>query len=237
MTQEFIEAMRAYLVEIVRACARFTPRLLAALLMLMLGFVVALALRAITRRVLQWLRFNALMERTGARQFLEHAKLNAPDQLVASLVFWLSWMVLLLAVLQTLGIAAVDALSRDFVQYLPKLFSAVVILVLGLFLSIVAWRAALLAAVNARLPAPKLVASLARAVTIVAAVAMALEQLEIGRQVILAAFAISFGALMLALAIAFGFGGRHAARRYLERRLDSGTEKKRPPPGDEASHL
>jgi hypothetical protein len=236
MTHEFLEALRAYLVEMARACARFMPRLLAALLMLMLGFIVAIALRAITRRVLQWLRFNALMERTGARQFLEHARLHAPDQLVASLVFWLTWIVLLLAAMQTLGIAAVDALARDFVQYLPKFFSAVVILVLGLFLSIVAWRAALLAAVNARLPAPKLVAALARAVTLVAAVAMALEQLEIGRQVILAAFAISFGALMLSLAIAFGFGGRHAARRYLERRLDRGSDE-RPPPGDEASHL
>jgi hypothetical protein len=236
MTHEFLEALRAYLVEMVRACARFMPRLFAAVLMLMFGFVVALVLRAITRRVLQWLRFNALMERTGTRQFLQHARLHEPDQLVASLVFWLTWIVLLLAALQTLGIAAVDALARDFVQYLPKLFSAVVILVLGLFLSIVAWRAALLAAVNGRLPAPKLVAALARAVTIVGSVAMALEQLDIGRQVILAAFAISFGALMLALSIAFGFGGRHAARRYLERRMDSGS-RERPPPGDEASHL
>jgi hypothetical protein len=236
MTQEFFEALRAYLAEMVRACARFTPRLLAALLILVLGLVVAVSLRAITRRVLQWLRFNALMERTGARQFLQHARLHEPDQLVASLVFWLTWIVLVLAAMQTLGIALVDQLARDFARYLPKFFSAVVILVLGLFFSIVAWRAALLAAVNARLPAPKLVAALARAVTLVAAVAMALEQLEIGRQVIVAAFTITFGALMLALAIAFGLGGRHAARRYLQRRLDSGREEQ-PRPGDEASHL
>lgn len=236
MTHEFIEALRGYLVEMVRACARFTPRLLAAVLVLVLGLVVAIALRAVTHRVLRWLRFNALMERTGTRQFLQHAQLHEPEQLVASLVFWLTWIVLLFAALRTLGIAAVDALASDFVQYLPKLFSALVILVLGMFLSVVAWRAALLAAVNARLPGPKLVAALARAVTIVAAVAMALEQLQIGRQVILAAFAISFGALMLALAIAFGLGGRHAARRYLERRLDS-RNRERPRPGDEASHL
>lgn len=234
MTHEFLDALRAYLVEMMHASARFMPRLLAALFMLVVGFVVATALRALTRRALQWLRFNALMERTGARQFLQHARLHEPDRLVASLVFWLTWIVLVLAVLQTLGIGAVDALTRDFVHYLPKLFSAVLILVLGSFLSIVAWRASLLAAVNARVPAPKLVAALARVVVVLAAVAMALEQLAIGRQVILAAFVISFGALMLALALAFGLGGRHVARRYLERRLNRADL---PAPGDEDSHL
>lgn len=236
MTHEFLDALRAYLVEMVHACAHFLPRLVAALIMLLLGFLVAIALRALTRRVLHWLRFNALMERTGARQFLQHARLHEPDQLVASLVFWLTWIVLVLSVMQTLGIGAVDALARDFVHYLPQLFSAVVILVFGSFLSIVAWRAALLAAVNSRVPAPKLVAALARAVIMLAAVAMAIEQLAIGRQVILAAFVISFGALMLALALAFGLGGRHVARRYLERRLNlNGGDH--PPPGGEDSHL
>jgi hypothetical protein len=48
---------------------------------------------------------------------------------------------------------------------------------------------------------------------------MALEQISLGRETILVAFAIAFGALMLGLAIAFGLGGRHLARRVLEKRF------------------
>jgi hypothetical protein len=48
---------------------------------------------------------------------------------------------------------------------------------------------------------------------------MALEQLQLATTVVLTAFAISFGALMLGLAIAFGLGGRDAARGLLERQF------------------
>jgi small-conductance mechanosensitive channel len=236
MTHEILTALEAYLSDAGRALARFLPRLLAALLMLLVGFLVAFVLRAITRLGLRWLRFNALMERTGARQFMQRAQLGEPDHLVASLVFWLTWFVLVLTAMRTLGVAAVDALAHDVVRYLPKLVSAVLIIVLGVFLSTVAWRAALLAAVNARIPAPKTIGVLVRALTLVAVLAMALEQLAIGRQVVLTAFAISFGAIMLALAIAFGFGGRHLARRYLEQRV-RGDEREPRKSREEPSHL
>jgi hypothetical protein len=236
MTHEILTELQTYVGEAGRAFAQFLPRLLAALAMLLLGFLVAFVLRATTRWALRLLRFNALMERTGTRQFMARTQLGEPDQLVASLVFWLTWFALALSAVRTLGVAIVDTLARDFVHYLPKLLSAVLILVLGVFLSNVAWRASLLAAVNARIPAAKRLGALVRAVTLIAAVAMALEQLEIGRQVILIAFAISFGAIMLALAIAFGLGGRHFARRYLERRLQP-DEADRRPDEDRPSHL
>ena len=236
MTHEILVALEAYVNDVGRALAQFLPRLLAAVLMLLLGYLAAFVLRAVTRRVLRWLRFNALMERTGARQFMERAQLGQPDQLLASSIFWLAWLALIFSVVRTLGVAAVDGLAHDFVRYLPKLVSAVLILVLGLFLSNVAWRTALLAAVNARVPGAKRVAALVRAVTLIAALAMAVEQLEIGRQVILTAFAISFGAVMLALAIAFGLGGRHLARRYLEQRLPAQPPEARTQ-GERNSHL
>ena len=236
MTDEILMSLRDYLNDAGYALAHFLPRLLAALVLLLLGFLAAVVARALTRVLLRLVRFNALMERAGARQLVERAHVGEPDALVSAFVFWCTWIVLLLLAARTLGVSAVDVLAHDFVRYLPKLVSAVLIVVLGVFLSTVAWRASLLAAVNARLPGAKLIGSLVRAVTIIAAVAMALEQLEIGRQVILTAFAISFGAIMLTLSIAFGLGGRHAARRYIERRLSAGDEPQHKP-GDGSAHL
>src|SRR5204863_8531005 len=80
-------------------------------------------------------------------------------------------------------------------------------------------RAVLLAGVNAGLRSPKVLCDTVRVVVGFLAFTMALEQISLGRQTILVAFAIAFGALMLGLAVAFGLGGRHLARRVLERRF------------------
>jgi len=64
-------------------------------------------------------------------------------------------------------------------------------------------------------------------------VVMALEQLGLATAVVLTAFAIAFGALMLGLAIAFGLGGRDAARQLLERQLAAKKERDM----DAAPHL
>ena len=62
------------------------------------------------------------------------------------------------------------------------------------------------------------------------AVSMALEEIGIARQTVVAAFSIVFGASMLAMAIAFGLGGRHLARRFLERLLGQKEKEKHEEP-------
>ena len=80
-------------------------------------------------------------------------------------------------------------------------------------------RAALLAAVNADFPSPRLIATVIRTIIVVFAVSMAFEQMGLAERTILAAFTIAFGALMSGLAIAFGIGGQDLARQFLERRF------------------
>jgi hypothetical protein len=62
-------------------------------------------------------------------------------------------------------------------------------------------------------------------------VTMALEQLGIGRETVLIAFSVIFGGIVLALAIAFGYGGREIAKEVIEKKI-RGEEK-----NDEISHL
>jgi hypothetical protein len=106
----------------------------------------------------------------------------------------------------------------EFFLYLPKIVVAGAILVLGFLLAGFLSRAALLVAVNEELPCPRLLAGGARLFVHVLAVAMALEQLGIASDTVTLAFAITFGALMLALALAFGLGGRDFAAQFLANR-------------------
>ena len=106
-------------------------------------------------------------------------------------------------------------ISRLF-RFLPEIFVAMVILFLGLVLANFLSRAALLASVNAGLRAARILSWSIRFVIWILAITMALEELGLARQTVIAAFSIVFGASMLGLAIAFGLGGKDLARQMLD---------------------
>ena len=118
-----------------------------------------------------------------------------------------------------LGVAGLqEQISRLF-RFLPEIFIAMLILFLGLVIANFLSRAALLASVNAGYRSGRIVSWSIRFVIWILAISMAMEELGLARQTVIAAFSIVFGAAMLGLAIAFGLGGKDLARRALERHL------------------
>ena len=99
-----------------------------------------------------------------------------------------------------------EQISR-LLRLLPEIVVAILILFLGLVIANFLSRAALLAAVNAGYASPKMVSWSIRFGIWILAIAMALDELGVARQTVIAAFSIVFGAFMLGLAIAFGLGG------------------------------
>lgn len=198
------------------ALKTFLPRALVTFSIVLVGWLIAAALRWTTRHLLRLMRFNEFAQRLGAAEIIRKAELGAADALAASLVFWLAFAGFLLSGLEALGFTGIEGLIVDFVHFIPRLLVAVVILVTGLVAANFAWRAALLAAVNAGMPSARLAAGMVRLLIVVLAVAMTLEQIAVAQTVVLTAFAIAFGAVMLAVAIAFGIGGGPVARRILE---------------------
>lgn len=152
---------------------------------------------------------------------------------MARAVFWLLFLGFLLAGFDALGFRTLASLRAEVLHLVPRLVGAVVILGVGLVLANVASRIVLLAAVNAAWPSARRVGSGVYVLTVTIAVAMALDQVGLARPIVLAAFAIAFGALMLALAIALGTGAAPIVRRLLEERLAARAR----PPADGSSHL
>jgi hypothetical protein len=216
MKESVLGQLTAALRQFAASLMAYLPRLLAALAILVVGLVLAAALRAVASRILRWIRFDPVIERVGAGALLRKISAAPAHATVAKAVYWLTWIAVALAALQTLGVSGTDLLVSDFVRFLPRLATAVLILIVGFLLSSLAWRASLLAAVSAGMQAAKLIGAFVRLLVIVAALAMALEQVDVGHGVMHTAFAIVFGGVMLAAAIAFGLGGRHAARRFIE---------------------
>jgi hypothetical protein len=164
---------------------------------------------------------------------LRVAEMPTADLLIARIVFWIVWAGFIVSAVDTLQFAPFQGLVREFFAFVPRILVALLVLALGFLVGNFVWRATLLASVNAGMPAARLLSGTLRLLVIAIAVAMALEQLRLATTVVLTAFAITFGALMLGLALAFGLGGRDAAKQLLEQRLKA---RERPEP-DTTSHL
>lgn len=210
------------------ALVLFLPRVLSMVVVIVAGFLIALVLKVIVRRIFGIASFRKYCDSAGLTQMMRKAALPPPVEFLGQIVFWVVWIVFIVLGVDALGIGALREQISRFFLFLPQIFVAMVVLFIGLLIANFFSRATLLAAANANYPSARLLASLVRLLIIIFFVTMAMEQIGLGRRVVLIAFSIAFGAVMMGTAIAFGLGGRDVARRFLERQFvnkEEPTEK------------
>lgn len=210
---------------------QFLPNLISAVLLLITGLFAGWMTNKVLRRLLRILKVDEFSERYGINNVLLKAGMRDNlSSVISRFCGWLVFFIFVIISLSSLNVPAIERLLERFFLYLPNLFIAVIILLIGYLLSNFFGRAALIASVNAGLKASGLIGRFVKLTIFLLAATMALEQLGIGRETIIIAFAIVFGGIVLALAIAFGFGGRDLAKDYLEKKM-KGEEK------DEIEHI
>jgi hypothetical protein len=231
-TGAFVDALREYF----RILSTSLPSLLALLLIIVLGGVIGWLLKIVVREVLKAIGFDRLLYRTGLTAVLEKGDVKKqPSELIAAILFWIIIFVSVLAGLEAINVEAVDKVAEGFFAYLPHLVLAIFIFIMGYLLMIFVGRTVLIAAVNARLKFAKLLSVAVQTIIMTFTIAMTVEELGIATSIIVVAFSIMFGGLILALSIAFGLGARDLARRWMEKRL--GRDFERDEETDEFSHL
>ena len=234
MNTNFTETLLESLSRAYQGAMLLLPTLLAAVIILIAGLAVAWIVRIAMRRVLAATSIDRFCANFGVTQGLARADITAqPAEIAARVAYWLVLIAFLLAGVSALGVEVFNQLIAATFLYLPRLFAAMVILLLGFLVGNFLSRAALLAAVNAHLPSARIAAGVVRYLIATLALAMALDQLQIARSIVTIAFAIIFGAVMLGLALAFGLGGRDVAQEFLKKRLLAKKEQD----FDELSHI
>lgn len=233
MTEMVFQALEQAGRNFLQALADLLPRTILTISIVLVGWIIASIMRWVTRTLLTRLGFGRLCARQGVTDMLRAADLPEPERLVAAVMFWLVWIGFLLSGVDVLGFSAVQGMIADFALFVPRVLVAIAILVVGFVFANVAWRATQLAAVNARVPSPRVLSGTVRALVLLLTGAMALDQIAVARTIVFTAFAIAFGAVMMGLAIAFGVGGGGIARRILEHWFPE-QEQKRP---DDLRHL
>ena len=207
----------------------FFPNLLAMLTIIIIGVIVAWLVKAVLLKFFKAIKFDSWCDRMGFTALLRKADVWAkPADIFVVAVYWFMIIGFLMVGFSALNIQAIDSLVSEFFLYLPRAFSAVVILLIGYMVAGFLSRAVLIAAVNSGLHYAKLLAEAVRLLLTVLILAMALEQLQVAPSIVVAAFSIIFGGIVIALAISFGVAGIDPARRMIE----SGGEEKKEEKGD-----
>jgi hypothetical protein len=196
------------------------PALITVAVILIVGGVVAYVGRLLTYRLLAVMHFDRLMAQTGVATTIERARVfRSPSDFGARLVQGLVWLFIILLALSATNAPMTQGLVVRFVNYVPDVIAAVLVLLLGGVISKFLERSALLAAVNSQWVGARLIAWSVRLLVMSLAVVSALEQLRIGRTALLVTFGILFAGIVISGAIAFGFVARDLAREWVQSSL------------------
>lgn len=194
------------------------PDILLAVLLLVAGWLIAKLVRRLAIRFFRAIRLDVLAERAGIEDFLIQGGVKYTTvTLLGHALYWMILFGIFVALLDALGVQAAGTLFTRMVNYLPNLLLAVGILVFGSLLARIVGGMVYTYLNNIGSTAAEPISALARLALLAFVVFTAAEQLAIESRVLVSAFQIAFSALCLALALAFGLGGRDWAASVIER--------------------
>src|SRR6202521_1874094 len=209
-----VDATREFLHQI----AAFLPRLLLALLVVVVGWLLAKAARFAVERGLRALNLPVLTERAGTDNFLRQAGMRGDTTSLFGLVaYWLVILATLMIAFNGLGLTYITDLLARVVLITPKLLVAMLVIVFGSYCARFVGGAVHTYCMDAQIPDADLLGRIARYLIVIFVVMIALSQVEIGGDIVQRTFLIILAGLVLALALAFGLGGKEWAAAMLER--------------------
>jgi|SRR5687768_2314393 hypothetical protein len=232
MSEMWQEAMIAAFRETTSRGVLFLPKLMAMVTFLLLGLAMGWLMKLLLLRILYVVRFEAFCERMGLTPALVKAGIKQRiSELIGRFSFWMVFLFFAFMGVDALDLPATANLMSAMLAFLPNVIAAILVGLLGILFANFSGEAVLIAAVNAQIQGARLIANMVRWGVMMFTGAMVLTQLGIAKEIVVAAFSITFGGIVLALAIALGLGGRTIAKEALERRL------RREKTDDEFTHI
>lgn len=196
------------------------PGLLLALVILGAGFLVARTLERLVDAGLGRTRFDQQADEWGVAEAVRRSGVGGPSQVVGKLLFWFVMLVVILLASSALGVENINDIFANLLGFVPSLFAAIIVIVLGLILGEFV-RALILASAGGVEGVPVL-ARVSKSVVVLISVFMALTQLGVAADIVTTAFTLILGAAALAVALAFGVGNTHLAGEITRRWYEQG---------------
>jgi hypothetical protein len=199
----------------------FIPNVIGFLLILLIGYVIAKAVKAAVTKLLQAVGIDRALHASDAGTYVERVSPGAsPAKLIATVVYWFIFLFVISVAISALKIPALTGFLNDVQSYLPNIVAAVLIFVIAAVLAGAVGGAA--HKLMGDTPTGKVVRAIAPTLILAVATFMVLNQLRIAPQIVTITYAALLGTLALAGGLAFGLGGREVAADMLRTAYDAG---------------
>lgn len=196
--------------------AAFLPRLLGAFAVIAIGIFIARAIRGVLIGSLRKLRLSSSVEKTPFGQFLHNTEVkHTAEVIVSNIVYWILLLFIAYTALTVLGLDSISSILNQILLYIPKVFSAILILIIGVLLSGLteAFVKGLVKSVDSH--TGRVLGKVASYLVITLSAMAAISELGIASQFVMILFTGFVVAVSLATGLAFGLGSKNVVERMM----------------------
>jgi len=209
-----LEPVQAFLLQI----AGFLPKLALALGVLLAGWLLAKIARFAIIKGLRAINFNVLTERAGLEDFLNQGGIQTDTTgIFGLLIYWLVILAALIIGFNSLGLTYITGLLGEVVRFVPKVVVAILILAFGAYFARFVGNAVVAYCKNIAIQDSDMLGKIAKYAIMTFVVLIALDQVNVGGDIVRQSFLIILAGIVFALALAFGLGGKEAAAELIDR--------------------
>ena len=203
----------------------FLPRLLGFLLILLIGYIVAKVVKGLLTKLLERVGLDRALHTGSTGEYVNKVAPDVkPSRTIGAIAFWFVFLGAISIAVSQLGIAALTDFVAAIAAYLPNVVAAILIFVIAG--AIAAAVGGLVARTMGDTPTGKVVGSVVPVLVMAIATFMILNQLRIAPEIVTITYGALIGGVFLAMALAFGLGGREVAAQMLGDAYDKGREQK-----------
>ncbi len=206
----------------------FLPTLVSVILILIIGWILAMVAQKVITRFLKLARLDTVSEKIGIANILTKGDINYTlSEILGVLIYWLIMLVVMLAAVNALQLTVAAQLLNQVILYIPNVIASVFILVLGIFFASIVANTVRTTAANAGIQQARTLGQFTQVIIVIFTIVESLNQLKIDTTVIQLFVKAVLAALALGVGLAIGLGCKEMAGKYVQQLVDSFKSNKR----------
>lgn len=211
------DSLKASLGTTFNSVAGFLPRLVSALIILFIGYIVAKIVKNVLVRVLRAVKFNDVADKVGINGFMSKAGLKSDASgIMGKMGYWMIMLTTLILFFNNLGLPEVSGLLQQAVAFIPRILVGCILLIIGMYAADFLRDMVVATLKGGGFDNPNLVGNISYGGIMFLVVSMVLDQIGIGGDIINTLVTSVLGGVSIAVAIAFGLGGREWAAKQIK---------------------
>lgn len=192
------------------------PNLIGAILLFLVGWIIAKLVAKVLKRVLVTLRIDSVGDKLNEIEFIEKSNLKiVPSKILSKIVYYILLLIFTIAATETLGMETVSNLISDLIAYIPYVISALIFMVIGLLFADFIKGLVLTALKSLGVPSARMISNFIFYFLVITVAMSALAQAKVNTEFLNSNITLILGAIVAAFAIGYGFASRDIIANFL----------------------